>query len=295
MNTYVVAPNFSIAPPAPPPTGENGTVPSSSDRVQLGDILVDPFGPQLVAINRDCRVAIDGKLLEKVDIKGEFKTTRKKLLEGRFGLGATLLAALGIGSVIDIGLFVKRNCTDELTIDSLETHEFRVTDAYLKNVLAPQSIKDYLKEYPGSTLYMISGLKIAKGVSAKSKTDVTVKANAGAGDDGAVNINLLKFLWKRSRGQSFESSTDFVLAFQLVHIIDPKGKPKHELSLEKVTLSDGTVKSQEVEVHYEVTDCELSVPEGTDYEVVKSEMVEINGPPEQIIVPDIESDEDDEL
>ncbi|RSM07257.1 hypothetical protein CEP52_005279 [Fusarium oligoseptatum] len=266
MNTYVVAPNFSIAPPAPPPTSENGTL-----------IL---FGPQLVSINRDCRVAIEDKLLEKVDIKGKFKTTRKELLEGRFGLGATLLAALGIGSVIDIGLFLEAKL---------------VTDAYLKKVLAPQSIKDYLKEYPGSTLYMISGLKIAKGVSAKSKTDVTVKANAGAGGDGAVNINLLKFLWKRSRGQSFESSTDFVLAFQLVHVIDPKGKPKHELSLEKVTLSDGTVKSQEVEVHYEVTDCELSVPEGTDYEVVKSEMVEINGPLEQIIVPDIESDEDDEL
>ncbi|WYZ36241.1 hypothetical protein EsH8_XI_000124 [Colletotrichum jinshuiense] len=268
LKTYVIAPNFSIA---PPPQIKADVLPTPLPRVQLGDILVDPFGPELVAINRDARVAPETKHIEEVDRKGRFTATRKSLLEGRFGVVASLLAALGIGAVVDIDFFVQRNSSEKLSIDSLETHELRVTDDYVKKVLASVPVSNYTKQFPKSQLYIVSGLKIAKGVSSQSDAELETGVDIGGGGPSkAANIKLLKFLWKRSQGQSFETSTDFVLALQLRRIKYKAGELQHELSLEKVSLSDGTAVPAEVVRHYEGTDDDISAAEAiADGEILK--------------------------
>ncbi len=126
--TYVLAPNFSIA---PPPPIKNSVPPSDKSRIQLGDILTRHFDPLLVALNRDAREAIEEQYLEEVDEKGAFTSMRGELLRGRFGLAARLFALLVIGVAVDVGLFMQRNSKEEPTITSLETLEFRVTDDYI--------------------------------------------------------------------------------------------------------------------------------------------------------------------
>ncbi|GAP88692.1 putative major facilitator superfamily MFS-1 [Rosellinia necatrix] len=257
FKTYVVAPNFSI-PPAPEVQGSAAITPQG--QLQLGDILNRPFGAKLIAINRYDRTPIDGDYLEDVDMKGEVEQNSQNLFSGRLGVWASLLANLGIGLDVDLNIHSLSNSADVIKIKSLETRSFDVRDDYVKKVLMSQSVADYISEFKSSAqgakevpLYMVSGLKVAKGASSKFTELSKAGANIGAsGSTGNADAKLLEVLWKRYRRVSFETSTDFVLAFQLTHIRYniATEKTAWDVSLEKVTLADGTAMPPGISVKY---------------------------------------------
>ncbi|KAI0523947.1 hypothetical protein F5B22DRAFT_423614 [Xylaria bambusicola] len=290
FKTYVVAPNFSI-PPAPEVQGSAAIPPQG--QLQLGDILTRPFGAKPIAINRYDRTPIDKDHLEAVDRKGDVQQNSQNLFSGRLGIWASLLANLGIGLDVDLSIHGLSNSADVMKIKSLETHSFDVRDDYIKKVLASRSVADYINEFKLSAkeakqipLYMVSGLKIAKGVSSKFTDLLKAGANIGSSESaGNADSKLLEVLWKRYRRVSFETSTDFVLAFQLMHIRYDIAteKTKQNVSLEKVTLADGTPIPTEISVNYAGTDQDFSGARKLSQEIFES-----RDGTELLLIPDLE-------
>jgi hypothetical protein len=171
VNTYVVAPNFSMAPPprlyrpdeSPPPAPPADRVAvepfSPLVELQLGDVLTIPFGAEMVAINSKGRVPIDTEDLHPLARDKGFSTTRKELLSGRLGLWASLLAGLGVGPAVNLSIFLESRTEDVLEVTELQTRRFRVTPSYVKDVLKSQAVVEHLKEYPTSHVYIVSGIK----------------------------------------------------------------------------------------------------------------------------------------
>lgn len=227
--TYIVAPNFSIVPTA----------------LCLGDVIETPLSPELVPLNRLERLDIPPQDLYEVDKKNAFGLTRKALLSGRFGIWAQLLGFLGLPISMDAGLFVERNSTDIINVETLETHEFIATDHYIQDVVARGSVQAFLEasEYKAK-LFMVTGLKIARNASLNQEASRNAEVAFGPSTEG-LGIDLkpaLEFLAQRTNGMSFKSSTDFILAFRVREIrvkIDPATKElttKHSLSVKGATM-----------------------------------------------------------
>ena len=181
VNSYVVAPNFSMAPPpliprtaaaAPTITTPAVTAPATtapavippdpfSDNapIQLGDVLTNPFGAEWRPLNRYDRSPIDHNRVEEMTARGGFKETRENLFKGRLGIWASLLAALGIGAEVNISLYLQSKSKETVEVTSLETHPVDITDEYVEKVLATDGVQKHLKKYPKAHLYIVSGLK----------------------------------------------------------------------------------------------------------------------------------------
>lgn len=142
---------------------ETPPIPSSpfdrSVELQLGDVLTDPFGPVLEALNRDCRTPFDPDYMEKIDRLAGFRATRRELLSGKLGLWASLLAAVGLASEVNVGVFLESHSDDIIEIAELETRRFRVTDKYVEDVLRSPDIIRHLSKHPSAALWIISGMK----------------------------------------------------------------------------------------------------------------------------------------
>ncbi|KAH8892456.1 hypothetical protein GQ53DRAFT_764257 [Thozetella sp. PMI_491] len=273
QNTYVVAPNFSIV---PGPKVEASKAIPSDGRLQLGDILTEPFGPLPIGLNRNRRIPIDKNYLD--NDKNEKKTvdlTATDLWSGRLGVWASILASFGIGAAVDLSIQAMSRSKDILKIKSLETHEFDLRDDYVKKVLATKPVKDYIEEFDKNRgkkntlkLYMISGLKIAKGASSEFTDLFQASATIGASDQSGSNqAKLLEAKRRRYRGVTFKASTDFVLAYQLMRVkynLDTKEGKVEGVSLENVTMADGTEIPAEIELGYEGFDNDLSTAEAPE-------------------------------
>lgn len=163
VKTYVVAPNFSTAPPPrlslreDPQTSEDPFSPSV--KLQLGDVLVNPFGAEFDVINHRERVKIDTPDVAKFYRVAGYRTSRKELFTGRLGLWASIFAALGTGPAVNISASLERQSEGVLEIPILDTYSFRVTDDYVKKVLRSGAVASYIDEYSPSHLYMVSGIK----------------------------------------------------------------------------------------------------------------------------------------
>ena len=200
VNTYVIAPNFSISPPpliprgttplagttAPAATTPAATTPAATTPaattpaatapaatppnpwadnaiIQLGDVLTNPFGAEWRPLNRYDRSPIDPNRVEEPGKHGGFKETRGALFKGRLGVWASLLAALGIGADVNIGLYMQSKSDETVEVTSLETHTIDVTDEYVEKVVASGGVQKHLASYPKSHLFIVSGLKYVLG------------------------------------------------------------------------------------------------------------------------------------
>ncbi|KAK3353392.1 hypothetical protein B0T25DRAFT_518469 [Lasiosphaeria hispida] len=275
VNTFVVAPNFTMAPPpliprkpkpqpADPETKPASPEPKPADadpkpaadaesapdpwaetvKIQLGDILAKPFGAEWRPLNRYDRTPIAWKHVEEPANHGGFKETRGRLFEGRLGVWASLLAAIGIGASVNIGVYLQSKSDEEVEVKSLETHTIDVTDDIVKDALKSKGVQDHLKKDDKAYLYIISGLKVAKGAKQSVESGFEAGGDLSAADasNNLVNVKVGKLLWKRSKKTSFETATDFIMAAQLRRIIlnEKKELVEHKLSLTKTTMEDGT-------------------------------------------------------
>lgn len=237
--TYIVAPNFSMGPTS----------------LQLGDVIEEPLSSELVPLNRLERIVIPERDICDIDTKTSFSLTRKALLSGRLGVWAQFLGFLGLPIGANAGVFMERNSTDIINVEALETHRFIATDSYLKTVMESGSIGAFLKASGYDTnLYMITGLKIARNASLNREASRNAGATLGPSAEGS-GITLspaLELISQRTNGMAFESSTDFILAFQVRKVKfkvnqNQKMEIKHKSFGKGATMLDGGLDHQEVE------------------------------------------------
>ncbi|KAI0186316.1 hypothetical protein EV127DRAFT_411264 [Xylaria flabelliformis] len=226
--TYIISPNFTLSP----------------NSLQLGDIIVDPLGPVLDPVNRKCRLPIDKNDLKDISSWERFSSTRGELLSGRVGLWTTFLALLGVPFGVNIGLFLERKSNDVINAPELQTHEFFITDEYVKNVFAQGAVKSYMKRRKYRTpVYMVSGLKIAIG-GASVNPDITTKIEGKVGVIGpegvAATEPLFQYIRNRTEGVAFDSKTDFILGFRVERIVfEGENFKEHKLSTVGASMLDG--------------------------------------------------------
>ncbi|KHN95674.1 uncharacterized protein MAM_06515 [Metarhizium album ARSEF 1941] len=248
VKTYIPLPNWSTA---PPPDGP----------LHLGHVLksLKP-GDFTAPMNRKTRVDIDAEDLQPVDAKSGFRMARKELLGGNFGIWAQLASVFGVG--VEGALTYERGADDVLTVEKLETMTFIPTAAYVQQTLASPPVQLYLSmRERARSVYLITGLKVARGVSLESQRSSTkgarlklAFAHPGLPVDGGPEVGAVR---TREQGLSFGASSDFIIAARVDKItVDKKsgGEAKSELYFRGATMEGVGEMREEERPAYRVQD-----------------------------------------
>jgi hypothetical protein len=206
QKSYFLVPDYDIPPGA----------------LALGDILLDPTEPRTIlnAANRIPIASEDARKTYKTDWAAMFG----RVCEGKFGLRASSLQMLlGLGGDVDLNW--KSDTVMAFTFQRLETEDFQPDDTYVEAAMRTPGITSFLKAHPGMfvppKLYMVTGIKVARGATAKSMRLQGIGGGASIGFDGTgagipVAVGPAAELLKRRKEEvSFGASSDFVFAFRL--------------------------------------------------------------------------------
>lgn len=227
VKTYILAPNWSTA---PPPNGP----------IKLGHVLDDLT--EFVPLNRHTVVDIPKNELNPVDRKSGFTNSRSKLVSGELGVFAKVLGLVGVGAGADI--FYKKDKNDVLSCKHLETMTFDPTASYITDSMDLPDVKKFMEGCKfKAPVYMVTGLKIGRGGSLKSSSssDVGVKIEGGLNPPGSPAQVGVKVGYVNSpkEGESWDRSTDFIVAFRVRKIWYHHGDIKNKAHSEKVVMQDG--------------------------------------------------------
>lgn len=240
--TYHLFPNFSTP---PPPDGP----------FHLGTVLRDfEKKEQMRPLNQQesQRILITKK---HEDVKGGFTATRKRMKSGEFGLWAKCMGLSGVGGEAGIaaerhdsdrytlsvrcnslkyGLVLLQSCTESNTclhrysFKSFETHFFYPTPKYISDCLKLPDVDDYLQgSFHEKAIYLVTGLKIGKGVAVgvDKNTSTKGKFEAGVSNPGGANVDVgLRLGGSLDNGAvfNFTKSSDIVIGIQCVKIYHEK-------------------------------------------------------------------------
>ncbi|RSM01784.1 hypothetical protein CEP52_008326 [Fusarium oligoseptatum] len=233
--TYFLAPNFSTA---PPPKGP----------IHLGSILRNLT--EFKCINRT-PMTIPKAQLYPVDIKTEYEVSLRDLHSADFGIAAKVLGLVGLGARASVER--TKGSNNVLSCQYLETTTFDVTDSYINDSMKDSRVKAFLRSNKKSVpIYMVTGLKIARGGSLTSSTSRTValEADAGVVPHGTpLEVGVRAgYASSAEEGEKWGALTDFIAAFQVVKIWqDRKGEVKYQAHNEMAVMQSGTSSTHEPE------------------------------------------------
>jgi len=212
QKTYFLTPSFDY-----PPTGP----------ILLGNIISSPKYPDRPLNNASTRPAIPAAALKTIT-KTDWKSTAAKSHSGKVGIWAKFLeVVVGVGVGIDVGTSWERGTENEYKFDKLETSFFepQAVEGYLESAMKTPGVIRYLSKSRGrKPLYIVKGVKIARGATAKT---LRTKANGGRLSvsvdrtlmvaPGSVGPKLEAEI-KKEDGVEFGGSDDFVFAYRLGRI-----------------------------------------------------------------------------
>ena len=212
QKTYFLAPSFDY-----PPTGP----------ILLGNIISSPKYPNKPLNNASTRPAIPAAALTTIT-KTDWKSTAAKSHSGKVGIWAKFLeVVVGVGVSVDAGTSWERGTENEYKFDKLETSFFepQAVEGYLESAMKAPGVIRYLNKSRGrKPLYIVKGVKIACGATAKT---LRTKANGGRlgvsvdralmAAPGSVGPELEAGI-KKEDGVEFGGSDDFVFAYRLGRI-----------------------------------------------------------------------------
>ncbi|CAG2005081.1 unnamed protein product [Fusarium graminearum] len=267
VKTYILAPNWTTS---PPPDGP----------VKLGHLLDDLT--ELIPINRDEVVEIPPEHLNKVDTKSGFKTSRSKLVSGELGLFARVMGLMAVG--VGAGIYYKKDKDDVLSCKTLDTMTFDPTEKYIADSMDLPETKKYMHGCQfKAPVYMVTGLKIGRGGSLQSSNsrDGGVTLEGGLSPSGSpVQIRGKGgFVQRKVEGESWEGSTDFIVAFRVRKIWYYHGELKNKTHKKDVVMQDGTSVQKgpdmtlRVDDHIPLTDVFTDVELTTDNDIENGEEV----------------------
>ncbi|KAF3021555.1 hypothetical protein E8E14_013084 [Neopestalotiopsis sp. 37M] len=223
--TYHRAPNFSI-----PPNGH----------VQLGTIITD-LG-QLEAINEGDVVPIPVDRTHKNKSKGFQATiTNDRSLE--VGFWAKVFTPAAFGAEVSDGH--QKNVKTTVYVRDLETTYFFPSIEYMSTALQRPALKTFMEvSHKRIPVYMITGIKIARGATWESSNTKTNNAalNVSLPDPLAGMVEVgpkLNSSTAKSSSTQVEDSEDFILAYRATKIwYSMRGHMKTEHHLKGATMAD---------------------------------------------------------
>ena len=209
--TYILAPNWDFLPDGP---------------IFLGSLIIDPRNPAR-SLNKK-----NGVPIEPIDIttnsKADWSITREKLLSGRIGIWASFLTPiLGVGT--DPGIDGSRDKDELYECKTLETSYLQPDEAYIAKSLQDPVVKAYTDKFWHKSIYMVTGVKVAKGATVKTLN------GTGFGAELKVGLNAtpvgvpagggpeVEWETKKKITVKFGASEDFILGYHLIRI-----KPKKD-------------------------------------------------------------------
>ncbi|KAH6716523.1 hypothetical protein DL95DRAFT_386890 [Leptodontidium sp. 2 PMI_412] len=209
VKTYIPSPNWDI--------------PATSSLVKLGAIIKDPRNPESV-LKSSSEVIIPDTAIQH-GAKTLWSTTSTEITSGKLGLWAQCLQIVGLGG--DVSFNALKSVLEEHKFETLDTTYF--VPESVEGFLEKRVRDEYTQAYFEATsfrkpLFMISGIKIARGgvVESELKKEVGAEGKVGADLTAlAVPITIgpeLAWQKERSRSVKWAGSTDYVFAYRLVRI-----------------------------------------------------------------------------
>jgi hypothetical protein len=223
--TYHRAPNFQIP---------------ASGHVQLGTIIID-LG-QLEAFNAGDEVPIPADHIYKNKSKGFQATiTNDRSLE--VGFWAKVFTPAAFGAEASDGH--QKNVKTAVYVRDLETIYFFPSIEYMSATLQRPALKTFMEvTRKRSPVYMITGIKIARGATWESSNTKTNNAALGLSlpdpFSGVIEVGpKLNSSTAKSSSTQVEDSEDFILAYRATKIwYGMRGHMKTEHHLKGATMSD---------------------------------------------------------
>ncbi|RSL95713.1 hypothetical protein CDV31_013771 [Fusarium ambrosium] len=208
--TYIPSPNWDI--------------PVDSDIVVLGRLIKDPNNPQSKIAKSGVTpipppAPYEGK-------KTDWQTTLEQIRSGRIGLWAKCVQFIEGG--LSFGQL--KSSLENHRFDVLETKYFLPDDDYFAQVLEDTGVKAYLHVHNWrKPVYLITGIKIARGASVSTENSTGRSAQAELKVDATsvgapVDVGP-EATWEseKKRGISYGGSTDYIFAYQLTRMTPKRG------------------------------------------------------------------------
>lgn len=213
VKTYLLAPNFTFKPGGP---------------IALGNILANPLRPHRVLSALDPNASFKPEV--EIVLDYDYKTTRGKGHGAKLSLWAQFLQTVSakISAEKDVDALSK------YTIDCLETRYFKVgpsVDEVAARLNVPRvqaALRSSIFNLLGTSrpLYIITGLKIAKGFSMSIERRMRHADSMEAAMPITENISVggnVEVQSRSTEGVEFRSGGDIVFAYEVMKIT-VKGK-----------------------------------------------------------------------
>lgn len=228
VKSYFLAPNFTTA---PPPEGP----------IKLGSILhsISDFK----TLNRTVQ-AIPVAQLHPVDERTGFQIYLAQLHSADFSLTAKVLGLLGLGTSASI----ERTKGSEtlLSCKRLDTFAFEPTESYINESMKDSKVRSFMRSSRfRRPVYMVTGLKVARGASSTSSTSrlVAIRDDISLVPSGIPVPVGEKAGYASSTDimEKWDSSTDFIVAFKVRKIwLDRKKEVQHQAHIKMAVMQDWT-------------------------------------------------------
>ncbi|KAK2752268.1 hypothetical protein CKAH01_17741 [Colletotrichum kahawae] len=208
---YHVAPNFSI-----PPVEAGGIL-------ELGAIIASVADAD-EPINEDCHVSIPISKLLCSHQKG-FSATKSSMTTGEYGIWAKVVGVDGFGC--ELSWAPERSAEDIYHFRGIDTIYFNPSQEYMEESMSKVDVKDFIVGSGYGPVFMVTGLKTARGPSVKmSKSKKwTNTVELGLQEPGGIPIELgPKFDTSKETRQEmgFEDSTDFIIGIRVKKLMYKK-------------------------------------------------------------------------
>ncbi|CAM1505660.1 Fc.00g112970.m01.CDS01, partial [Cosmosporella sp. VM-42] len=275
--TYHLPPNFSTP---PPPEGPFclGTVLRSFD-----------VKPNARPLNyEEDRLPIPDAEVYRSRKEG-LRATRSKLKSGELGVWAQFLGVEGIGG--EISLSAERSGDDVYSFESEETQYFYPRPSYISKTIELPDVQDYIRGNNYKVpVFLITGLKVAKGVSVEMSRGkiFEAKADVGINNPGGVGVEIgprAGFTSESNTALSFKASSDIVVGIQCLklyyktRLLRSAKEMKDEPYLKGAVMVDNDAEGELSQVvdNYEVKDWDDSELDGqvkvTEHNELREELV----------------------
>ncbi|RSL88378.1 hypothetical protein CEP51_001717 [Fusarium floridanum] len=257
VKTYILAPNQTTTP---------------DDLIRLGHILDDitdikDFEP----LNPDNIVPID-KI--RTDIKTGFTSSLQTLVSGEFGVFAKILGFIGLGA--GAGVYSGKDEQRIICCKSLETQTFNPNMAYIEKCLKLHDVDNFMQgaKYK-APVYLVTGLKIGRGTSFQCASSVSKGGSLEVGisvPGVPVEVGPMAAVHLATvEGESWEGSTDFVVAFRVKRIRYRQGNIEAKINTAKAVMQDGNTTYQGPAMSLDISD-DIPISEITARAVWTNEM-----------------------
>jgi len=192
------------------------------DIITLGSLITDPWKPHQ-RLNKASIIPIPTSDI-RTSYQEDWHATNTDATKNKLAIWTGFVQMItGVGG--DVSASVDKQKSSDYHFDRLETAYFFPDEEYITKSVREQSVQRYIKaSMRQKPVYMISGVKIAKGASLSRSTYSERAGNAKIGVDGtAVGIPVslgpeATTSRKQEQTVSFGHSSDFVFAYRVIKI-----------------------------------------------------------------------------